>query len=286
MGAGLGRRVLPGQPGSSPHHSPDATFLLKLKCCLTRGEFGLVATIAGASPEKIHCSNCRACCDPPPNHPHNASGIASPAEIAHCTRQTSPRIFMNFSFFPFRQVLLLAAWCIAVRMLEPLELERAVLLQEHPLAYLYVERVSNLTLPAAALFHLVPSLIPAATHPTDPPVRPLPPTRRPEASQIILFEMRARAPAGGLADGAAAASSGLGCRAPAAAAVVRRPLRIDLCVPLVPSQVVGLRLPARHGRWATLRHSRGRQQRGWRRRRRRGGVPTAAERFSVVMYVC
>ena len=99
--------------------------------------------------------------------------------------------------------------------------------------------------------------------------------------------MRAFAPAAGLAAVAAPAPSGVGCMTPAAAAVVRRPPRIDRCVPLVPSQVVGLRLPAQHGRWATLRHARGRRQRRWRhRRRRRARRRPLADRCSVVMYVC
>jgi hypothetical protein len=164
---------------------------------------------------------------------------------------------------------------------------RAVLRRKHPPHHLCVQRVSNYISPAAALFHLSPSLMPAATHPTDRPARSSAPARRTEAPDTILVEVRARAPAAGLADGAAAASSGVGCIAPAAAAVVRRPPRIVLCVPLVPSQVVEARLPARHGRRATLRQARGQRQRRWRRRRRRRARRRPlAERCSVVMYVC
>jgi hypothetical protein len=99
--------------------------------------------------------------------------------------------------------------------------------------------------------------------------------------------MRALAPAAGLAAVAAAAPSALGCMpAPAAAAVVRRPPRLCMRSP-VPSQVVEARLPARHGRRATLWHARGRRQRRWRRRRRRRARRRPlADRCSVVMYVC
>ena len=78
-----------------------------------------------------------------------------------------------------------------------------------------------------------------------------------------------------------------GCMpAPAAAAVVRRPPRLCMRSP-VPSQVVEARLPARHGRRATLWHARGRRQRRWRRRRRRRARRRPlAERCSAVMYVC
>ena len=60
--------------------------------------------------------------------------------------------------------------------------------------------------------------------------------------------------------------------------------------PAVPLQVVEARLPARHGRRATLRHARGRRQRRWRRRwrrraRRRPDRCTCSA-CSVVMYVC
>ena len=50
-----------------------------------------------------------------------------------------------------------------------------------------------------------------------------------EAPDTIPVEVRTRAPAGGLADGAMAASSGVGSSPPAVAAVVRRPPRV-LCV--------------------------------------------------------
>ena len=97
----------------------------------------------------------------------------------------------------------------------------------------------------------------------------------------------APAVASGLTRRAAIASSRLGCTTPAAAAVVRRPPRIVPCVPLAPSQVVGLRLPARHGRWAAWRQARGQRQRRWRRRRRRRARRRPlADRCSVVMYVC
>ena len=91
---------------------------------------------------------------------------------------------------------------------------RALLRRKHPPHHLCVQRVSNYTYPAAALFHLSPSLMPAATHPTDRPARSSAPARRIEAPDTILVAVRARAPAAGLADGAAAASSGVGCTTP------------------------------------------------------------------------
>ena len=47
-----------------------------------------MAAIAGASPEKMVRSNCRACRIPPPNHPDNPPEIASRARNAHCTRDS------------------------------------------------------------------------------------------------------------------------------------------------------------------------------------------------------
>ena len=128
-------------------------------------------------------------------------------------------------------------------------------------------------------------------HPMDRPARSSAPARRIGTPDTILVEVRARAPAAGLAAIATAAPSGLGCMAPAAAAVVRRPPRIVLCVPLVPSQVVEARLPARHGQRTTLRQARGRQQRRWLRRRRRGACrrPLAdrcTEYCGHVSYAC
>ena len=95
----------------------------------------------------------------------------------------------------------------------------------------------------------------------------------------------APAAASGLTRRAAIASSRLGCTTPAAAAVVRRPPRIVPCVPLAPSQVVGLRLPARHGRWAAWRQARGQRQRRWRRRRRRRARRRRSPRACSVVFV-
>ena len=72
VGAGLGRRGSRAPVMASPQHTRDSSFLLKLECRPTWGEFGLVAAIAGASPEKMVRSNCRACRNPPPNHPYIA----------------------------------------------------------------------------------------------------------------------------------------------------------------------------------------------------------------------
>ena len=82
-------------------------------------------------------------------------------------------------------------------------------------------------------FHLSQSYAAIHMRLTDSPVRSSAPARRIEAPDTILVAVRARAPAAGLADGAAAASSGVGSRRrqhdAAAAAVVRRPPRL-LCV--------------------------------------------------------
>ena len=109
-----------------------------------------------------------------------------------------------------------------------------------------------------------------STRPTDPPARSLLPARRVEACQTILFEIRARAPAAGLANGAAAASSALGWPTPAAAAAIRRRPRVaSFLVPHGPAQVPPARLPARHGRRALRRQAHGRRALRLRRRRRR-----------------
>ena len=64
-------------------------------------------------------------------------------------------------------------------------------------------------------------------------------------------------------------SSGVGSAPPAVAAAMRRPPRVALREPPVPSQVPPARLPARHGRRTTRRQAHGRRALLWRRRRRR-----------------
>ena len=104
----------------------------------------------------------------------------------------------------------------------------------------------------------------------DRPARCSLPACRMEARHIILFDIRARAPAASLANGAAAASSGLGLRTPAVAAATWRRPRVVLRWPRGPPQVPPARLPARHRRRTTWRQAHGlRALRSRRRRRRR-----------------
>ena len=92
--------------------------------------------------------------------------------------------------------------------------------------------------------------------------------RRVETRHAILFELRA--PATGLANGAAAATSDLTLPTPAVAAATRRRPRVVLRWPRGPPQVPPARLPARHGRRTTRRQAHGlRALRSRRRRRRR-----------------
>ena len=112
-----------------------------------------------------------------------------------------------------------------------------------------------------------PSLMPCRRRLADPPAPSPPPARRPEASNTILFELRAHAPASGFANGAAAASGGVGVETLAAAAVVRWRPRVVVRAPFLSPQVVEGRLPARHARRAARQQACVHRARLWRRRR-------------------
>ena len=103
----------------------------------------------------------------------------------------------------------------------------------------------------------------------DRPARCSLPACRSEARHIILFEFRARAPAAGLANGAAAASSGLGSMTVRGGQPLVGRRGSVIFPPPSREQVVEARLPARHARRATLRQADGRRALLWRRRRRR-----------------